>query len=149
MRKNLCERHTKLGGTVPLKKWKKCVTVHTWKKWGKKRVAVHTNMNKVESRLKRNWETIQDICVTFTQRKLGQFHLENEGGMCASSHNVRIIYDLKGKKGRGCTSRSNNSSIEKLKEMCGCSHMEKVWYSWRRKRKSVSESLQHIHSKFK
>ena len=36
------------------------------------------------------------ICLTFTQRKQGHFHLEIEPKRCGSSHKIRVIYEIKG-----------------------------------------------------
>ena len=38
----------------------------------------------------------QDVCVTFTQRKVGQLHSEKEAKECGSPHKIRAIYEIKG-----------------------------------------------------
>ena len=38
----------------------------------------------------------QGICVTFTQRKVGQFHSEKEAKRCGSPHKIRVMYEIKG-----------------------------------------------------
>ena len=43
-------------------------------------------------------EDTQGICVTFTQRKVGQFHLEKEARRCGSPHKIRVMYEIKGNK---------------------------------------------------
>ena len=40
----------------------------------------------------------QDICVTFTQRKVGQLHSEEEAKRCGSPHKISVIYETKGNK---------------------------------------------------
>ena len=71
---NLCDNHTKLNGTVPLNNWRKSTAVHTWRKCCKKRVAFQTiRMKRVST------ERVRDICVTFSQRKVGQLRIETEG----------------------------------------------------------------------
>ena len=37
-------------------------------------------------------------CVTFTQRKVGQFHLEKEARKCGSPDKIRAMYEIKGNK---------------------------------------------------
>ena len=34
--------------------------------------------------------------MTFTQRKVGQFHSETEAKRCGSPHKVRVMYEIKG-----------------------------------------------------
>ena len=41
-------------------------------------------------------EDTQGISVTFTQRKVGQFHSEKEAKRCGSPHKVRAMYEIKG-----------------------------------------------------
>ena len=41
-------------------------------------------------------EETQGISVTFTQRKVGQFHSEKEAKRCGSPHKVRAMYEIKG-----------------------------------------------------
>ena len=43
-------------------------------------------------------EDTQGICVTFTQTKVGQFHLEKESRRCGSPHKIRVMYEIKGNK---------------------------------------------------
>ena len=43
-------------------------------------------------------EDIQGICVTFTQRKIGQFHSEKEASRCGSPHKIRVMYGIKENK---------------------------------------------------
>ena len=38
----------------------------------------------------------QGICVTFIQRKVGQFHSEKEAKRCGSPHKIRVMYEIKG-----------------------------------------------------
>ena len=38
----------------------------------------------------------QGICVTFTQKKVGQFHSEKEAKRCGSPHKIRVKYEIKG-----------------------------------------------------
>ena len=44
---------------------------------------------------------MQDVCMTSTQRKVEQLHLENGGKMCRSPHNLRVLYELNGRKEGG------------------------------------------------
>ena len=77
---------------------------------------------------------IQDICVTFTQRKVGQFHSGNDTKRCASPHNINIMCKIKGNK-KVCSFRKSivwqshkiqwDSSTGKLKDMYGSPLMEK------------------------
>ena len=41
-------------------------------------------------------EDTQGICMTFTQRKVGQFHSENKAKRCDSVHKIRVMYEMKG-----------------------------------------------------
>lgn len=51
----------------------------------KKRVTFRSeSKDKIEYRFRNNQEMIQDICVAFTQNKMRQFYLENEGKMRGS-----------------------------------------------------------------
>ena len=43
-------------------------------------------------------EDTQGICVTFTQRKVGQFDSEKEARRCGSPHKIRVMYEIKGNK---------------------------------------------------
>ena len=102
------------------KKWG--VAIHTRKKleW----VSYDLKGNKVECPLKSNGDTRisvwdshkkneythvwhshrdkgedpQGIRVTFTKRKVGQFHSEKEAKRCGSSHKIRVMYEIKGNK---------------------------------------------------
>ena len=43
-------------------------------------------------------EDTKGICVTFTQRKVGQFHSEKEAKRSAGPHK-RVMYEIKGNNG--------------------------------------------------
>ena len=43
-------------------------------------------------------EDAQVICVTFTQRTLGQLHSEKKAKRCGSPHKMRVMYEIKGNK---------------------------------------------------
>ena len=58
---------------------------------------------------KENGDT-QDSCVTFTQRKVGKFHSEKEAKRCGSPHNIRVMYEINGKK--------EVCNFKKMKEYC-------------------------------
>ena len=44
-------------------------------------------------------EDTQSICVTFTQRKVGQFHSEKEAKSCGGPHKIKVINEIKRNKG--------------------------------------------------
>ena len=48
--------------------------------------------------------------MTFTQRKVGKFHSEKEAKRCDNPHNIRVMYEIKGKK--------EVCSFKKMKEHC-------------------------------
>ena len=47
---------------------------------------------------KENGEDTQGICVTFTQRKVGQFHSEKKAKRCGTPHKIGEINEIKGNK---------------------------------------------------
>ena len=48
--------------------------------------------------------------VSFTQRKVGQFHSEKEANRCGNLHNIREIYETKGNK-VVCSFRKNKRAL--------------------------------------
>ena len=101
----------------PFKKWGVKVCKRLEREW----ISHDLNGNKVECPLKSNGDTrtfvwhshkgnedvhmrhshkdkeedTQSICVTFTQRRVGQFLSEKRKKRCASPHKIRVMYERK------------------------------------------------------
>ena len=51
-----------------------------------------TRMSDIHTKIK----DTQGICVTFTQKRVGQFHSEKKEKRCDSPHKIRVMYKAKG-----------------------------------------------------
>ena len=56
-------------------------------------------------------------CVTFKQRKLGQFHSQKGPKRCGSPNKIRVMYEIKENKEVGSFRKSENSLFESHREL--------------------------------